>query len=83
MASLRNVNDCDVMLQGSTGAAHGQTPRGIMALPHADGWWVNHKQVEHIWRQDGRKVPRKQPKRGRPWLNDGSCIRLRRERVNH
>ena len=34
---------------------------------------------------DGRglKVPQKQPKRGRLWLNDGSCIRLRPEHPNH
>ena len=29
------------------------------------------------------KVPQKQPKKGRLWLNDGSCIRLRPERPNH
>jgi putative transposase len=28
-------------------------------------------------------VPRKQPKRGRLWLNDGSCIRLRPQYKNH
>lgn len=44
---------------------------------------VNAKRVERIWRQEGLKVPRKQPKRGRLWLNDGSCIRLRPERPNH
>jgi putative transposase len=38
---------------------------------------VNHKRVERIWKQEGLKVPKKQPKRGRIWLNDGSCIRLR------
>ena len=38
---------------------------------------VNHKGVERIWRQEGLKVPQRQPKRGRLWLNDGSCIRLR------
>ena len=32
---------------------------------------------------EGLKVPKKQPKRGRLWLNDGSCIRLRPERPNH
>src|SRR5215217_7241648 len=31
----------------------------------------------------GLKVPPRQPKRGRLWLNDGSCIRLRPERPNH
>jgi transposase InsO family protein len=52
--------------------------RRIHALLRLDGWWVNHKRVERIWRQAGLKVPKKQPKRGRLWLNDGSCIRLRR-----
>jgi len=41
------------------------------------GWRVNHKRVERIWRKEGLKVPKKQPKRSRLWLNDGSCIRLR------
>ena len=44
---------------------------------------MNHKRVERIWRQEGFKVPKKQPKRGRLWLNDGSCIRLRPERKDH
>ena len=47
------------------------------------GWRVNHKRVERIWRQEGLKVPKKQPKRGRLWLNDGSCIRLRPEHKDH
>jgi len=48
-----------------------------------NGWQVNHKRVERIWRQEGLKVPQKQPKRGRLWLNDGSCIRLRPEYKDH
>jgi transposase InsO family protein len=44
---------------------------------------VNHKRVERIWRQEGLKVPKKQPKRGRLWLNDGSCVRLRPMHRNH
>ena len=47
------------------------------------GWRVNHKRVERIWRREGLKVPKKQPKRGRLWLNDGSCIRLRPEHKDH
>ena len=47
------------------------------------GWVVNDKRVERIWRREGLKVPARQPKRGRLWLNDGSCIRLRAERPNH
>jgi transposase InsO family protein len=47
------------------------------------GWIVNDKRVERIWRREGLKVPAKQPKRGRLWLADGSCVRLRAERRNH
>ena len=47
------------------------------------GWKVNHKRVERIWREQGLKVPRKQPKRGRLWLNDGSCVRLRPQHKDH
>jgi putative transposase len=46
-------------------------------------WQVNHKRVERIWRSEGLKVPQKQPKRKRLWLNDGSCIRLRPDHDNH
>ena len=46
-------------------------------------WQVNHKRVERIWRREGLKVPQKQKKKGRLWLNDGSCVRLRPERPNH
>jgi transposase InsO family protein len=48
-----------------------------------DGWRVNHKRVERIWRDQGLKVPHKQPKRKRLWFNDGSCIRLRPTHRNH
>jgi transposase InsO family protein len=48
-----------------------------------EGWKVNHKRVERIWRSEGLKVPQKQPKRARLWLNDGSCVRLRPEYKDH
>jgi putative transposase len=57
--------------------------RRITAMLQAAGWAVNVKRVERIWRVEGLKVPGKQPKRGRLWLNDGSCVRLRPERPNH
>ena len=57
--------------------------RRITALLRAAGWAVNVKRVERIWRREGLKVPSKQPKKGRLWLNDGSCVRLRPERPNH
>jgi putative transposase len=52
-------------------------------LQEQKGWKVNHKRVERIWRKEGLKVPKKQPKRARLWLNDGSCIRLRPEYKDH
>jgi len=58
------------------------TPR-LTALLRSEGWLVNHKRIERIWRQAGLKVPQKQPKRGRLWLNDGSCIRLRPQQKDH
>ena len=57
--------------------------RRIHELLRREDWWINHKRVERIWRQEGLKVPRKQPKRRRLWLNDGSCIRLRPEYRDH
>ena len=57
--------------------------RRITAMLRREGWQVNHKRVERIWRKEGLKVPQRQPKRGRLWLNDGSCIRLRPERKDH
>jgi transposase InsO family protein len=51
--------------------------RRITAMLRADGWRVNAKRVQRIWRREGLRVPRRQPKRGRLWLNDGSCLRLR------
>ena len=57
--------------------------RKITALLRQEGWRVNHKRVERIWRKEGLKVPEKQPKRGRLWLNDGSCVRLSPAHKDH
>jgi putative transposase len=57
--------------------------RRITAMLRSEGWQVNHKRVERLWRREGLKVPQRQPKRRRIWLNDGSCIRLRPEYPNH
>lgn len=57
--------------------------RMIAGMLNNSGWHVNHKRVERIWRREGLKVPQKQPKKGRLWLNDGSCVRLRPARPNH
>jgi len=57
--------------------------RRITALLRQEGWTVNVKRVARIWRVAGLKVPKRQPKRGRLWLNEGSCIRLRPACPNH
>jgi putative transposase len=57
--------------------------RRITALLQGRGWQVNHKRVERIWRREGLKIPKKQPKRGRLWMNDGSITRLKPEKKGH
>jgi putative transposase len=57
--------------------------RQITGMLRNEGWIVNHKRVERIWRKEGLKVPKKQPKRGRLWLNDGSIVRLRASFAKH
>jgi transposase InsO family protein len=57
--------------------------RRITALLQRAGWQVGKDRVERIWRREGLKVPQKQKPRGRLWLNDGSCVRLRPEHRNH
>lgn len=57
--------------------------RRITRMVNAAGWHVGTDRVQRIWRREGLKVPQKQKPRGRLWLNDGSCIRLRPEHPNH
>ena len=57
--------------------------RKVTAFLREEGWRVNHKRVERLWRQEGLQVPQKQPKRKRLWLNDGSCVRLRPAYKDH
>ena len=68
---------------GSYWGRPGRTAPSITATPVQAGWLINDKRVERIWRREGLKVPHKQPKRGRLWLADGSCIRLRPQHRNH
>ena len=71
----------DIIALATTYGRYGY--RRITALLHDAGWAVNAKRVQRIWRREGLKVPQRQPKRGRLWLNDGSCVRLRARWVNH
>ena len=57
--------------------------RRIAAMLRDAGWQLNDKRVERLWRREGLKAPMKQPRKGRLWLNDGSCIRLRPQHVDH
>jgi len=80
------VTDEDQLVQNvvSLAAQYGRYGyRRITALLRREGWRVNHKRVERIWRQEGLKVPKRQPRRGRLWLHDGSCVRRRAEHRNH
>ena len=57
--------------------------RMVTNMMRNSGTKINHKRVERIWREEGLKLPKKQTKKRRLWLNDGSCIRLRPEYKNH
>ncbi len=57
--------------------------RMVTGLLREEGWKVNHKRIERLWRREGLKVPQKQPKRRRLWLGDGSCVRLRPTYTDH
>ena len=57
--------------------------RRITAMLRDEGFKVNHKRVERLWRREGLKIPRRQSKRRRLWLNDGSCVRLRPSYRDH
>jgi putative transposase len=51
--------------------------RTVTDLLRREGWDVGKDCVYTIWREAGRQVPTKQPKRARLWRADGSCLRLR------
>ena len=56
--------------------------RRIHALLQRNQIFIGLYRMKRIWREQGLKVPKKQPKKRRLWLNDGSCIRLRPEYEN-
>jgi putative transposase len=57
--------------------------RRVHALLERHGWTTSRSRVERIWKREGLKVPKKQPKRGRLWLADRSCLRLRAQYTHH
>ena len=68
---------------GTTGAHRLKELVADLSLDNALLKDLNHKRVECIWREEGLKVPQKQPKKRRLWLNDGSRLRLRPAYHNH
>lgn len=82
LAATTTGNKTDRAEDGE-GGRFGYGYRRVTALLHREGWKVNHKRVERLWRQEGLKIPKRQPKRRRLWLSDGSWIRLRPQRRDH
>ena len=83
----KQANDLDDLLRTRVVALASEYGRygyrRITVLVNREGFKVNKKKVYRIWRQEGLKVPQKQPKRGRLWLADGSCIRHKPLFKNH
>lgn len=57
--------------------------RKISELLAAEGWRVNHKKVERLWREEGLQLPHRHKKRKRLYHHDSSVIRLRPKYPNH
>lgn len=57
--------------------------RKIAALLRMEGWTVNHKKVERLWREEGLQLPKRHKKRRRLYHKDSSVIRLRPQYQNH
>ena len=84
--SPHRADDEDALRQRSVAWARASGRYGdvrITVLLRGEGWHVNYIRVERIWRQEGLKVPQRQPKRARLWVANGSCLRRRPESPNH
>ena len=57
--------------------------RKIAELLRIEGWQVNHKKVERLWREEGLQIPQRHRKRKRLYHKDSSVIRLRPRYHNH
>ena len=57
--------------------------RKIAELLRIEGWKVNHKKVERLWREEGLQLPQRHKKRKRLYHKDSSIIRLRPLYPNH
>jgi putative transposase len=57
--------------------------RKVGELLRSEGWTVNHKKVERIWREEGLQLPQRHRRRKRLYHHDASVIRLRPQYPNH
>ena len=57
--------------------------RKITQLLQIEGWNINHKRVERLWREEGLQLPQRHKKRKRLYHKDSSVIRLRPNHRNH
>jgi len=57
--------------------------RKIAELLRIEGWQVNHKKAERLWREEGLQIPQRHRKRKRLYHKDSSVIRLRPRYQNH
>jgi len=56
--------------------------RSVAAYLRRDGWLVNDKRVQRLWRLEGLKVPRRQRKRRRVGSSENGAQRRRATRIN-
>src|SRR5438445_529363 len=57
--------------------------RRMTALLRQEGWRVNRKRVQRLWRREGLKVPQKQRKKRRLGGSANGAARRRAEHPNH
>jgi len=57
--------------------------RMIAQLLRVEGWKVNHKKVERLWREEGLQLPRRHKRKRRLYHKNSSIIRLRPQYQNH
>jgi putative transposase len=57
--------------------------RRVWALLGREGWAVNKKRVQRLWREAGLKVPTKERKRRRLGTSEDGCTRRRAEYIDH
>ena len=57
--------------------------RTVAKLLWIEGWRVNHKKTERIWREQGLQLPDRHKQRRRLYHKDSSAIRLRPLHPNH